>query len=84
MPSTTPLPPTDLCNLAAVESCTGRTLRTYFEGTASQVTLCRQCRSRFGVILVSDAAVDGGDVETMFRDIMQRLALAKTRGVTSV
>ena len=48
------------------------------------MTLCRQCRSRFGVILVSDAAVDGGDVETMFRDIMQRLALAKTRGVTSV
>ena len=82
MPSTTPAP-RDTCDLTPLENCNGRSLRTYFEGTEQEVTLCRQCRTRFGVILVSDAATDGGDVETMFRDIMIRLAHAKTRGATS-
>jgi hypothetical protein len=67
MPSTTP------CALQALESCNSRTTRLYPIGRA-QVPLCRQCSQRMGIRMIVDACLDGSDIESVFKDIMNLLA----------
>lgn len=65
------------CSFKPLESCNGRQLRSYFKNTPQELNICRQCRTKYGVIFSADAAADGADVENMFRDIMAKLATAK-------
>ena len=67
MPSTTP------CALHSTDDCNNKQVRLYKLGT-KDVPLCTQCSMKTGVALVVQACVDGGDVETAFRDIMTLLA----------
>lgn len=67
MPSTTP------CALRESESCTSSNIRNYHLGKLT-VPLCSQCSARLGVRLVVNSCLEGGDVESLFKDIMTLLA----------
>lgn len=60
-------------------TCQGRNARTYFEGTDSEIRLCRQCATRFGIDLSVNACVDGADVENVVRAICLQLAQQKLK-----
>ena len=64
---------TDSCLFKPVENCNGKQVRKYLPGTPTELNLCRQCRTKYGVMFTAEAAADGADVENMFKEIMTRL-----------
>jgi hypothetical protein len=38
------------------------------------ISLCRSCKAKLGIIFIADAANEGEDIESLFKEIMENLA----------
>ena len=73
------MPSTIRCVLNATEQCNDTSVRIYLKGKVtvgakgSGFGICRQCATKMSERMLVDAVVDGGDIEAMFKDIMDLL-----------